>query len=128
MLRHVLIAAFAGALLHSPAIAQTVGQRITIEPSAAAAARQQEGAVRIQASINLFVPGPTGDSEDAVRQRDRARRMIYEMAAKECDLLREVLAKDCRLEAVTSNLNRQAGQPVEGYLINGTMTLHITLK
>jgi hypothetical protein len=125
MLRHLLLAAFAGCLLGSPAVAQTVGQRITIEPSSAA---RQEGLVRVQASVNLFIAGPTGDSEDAMRQRDRARRIIYEMAGRECELLREVLAKDCRLESVTSSLNRQSGQAAEGYSVNGTMSIQITLK
>jgi hypothetical protein len=50
------------------------------------------------------------------------------MAGKECDLLREVLAKECRLEAVTSNLHRQAGQVAEGYNVQGSMNLQITLK
>ena len=62
--------------------------------------------------------------------RDRARRMIYEMAAHECDLLREVLAKDCRLESVNNNLNRQhyGSQQPDGYTVNGSMSLQVTLK
>ncbi len=52
------------------------------------------------------------------------------MAARECDLLREVLAKDCRMELVTSkiNINRQFGQQQEGLTINGSMSFQITLK
>ena len=50
------------------------------------------------------------------------------MAAKECDVLRETLARDCRLESVTTNLNRQTGQGVEGYNVSGQMSLQITLK
>ena len=57
-----------------------------------------------------------------------ARRTIYEMAARECDLLREVLAKDCRMESVTSNIGRQFGQQPEGYTVNGAMNFQITLK
>jgi hypothetical protein len=50
------------------------------------------------------------------------------MAARECDLLREVLAKDCRMESVTSNINRQFGQQQEGFSVNGAMNFQITVK
>jgi hypothetical protein len=121
---------FAGAsllLLIASPLAQAQGQRIILESGG----QRQEGFVRIQSNINMFVPGPTGDGEDAQKLRDRARRMIYEMAARECDLLREVLAKDCRLESVNTNLNRQNNynsQQPDGYTVNGSMSLQITLK
>jgi hypothetical protein len=121
---------FAGAsllLLIASPLAQAQGQRIILEQSGAP---RQEGFVRVQSNVNLFMPGPTGDGEDAQKLRDRARRMIYEMAARECDLLREVLAKDCRLESVNSNLNRQnfGSQQPDGYTVNGSMSLQVTLK
>jgi hypothetical protein len=108
-------------------VVQAQGQRIILEQSSAP---RQEGFVRVQSNINMFVPGPTGDSEEAQKLRDRARRMIYEMAARECDLLREVIAKDCRLESVNNNLNRQnfGSQQPDGYTVNGSMSLQITLK
>jgi len=85
--------------------------------------------VRVQSNINFFVTGPTGDGEEAQKSREKARRIVYEMAAHECDLLRDVLAKDCRMESVTSNIGRQFGQQQqEGYMINGSMSLQITLK
>jgi hypothetical protein len=113
-------------LIASP-VAQAQGQRIILEQSGAP---RQEGFVRVQSNINLFMAGPTGDGEDAQKLRDRARRVIYEMAARECDLLREVLAKDCKLESVNNNLNRQnfGSQQPDGYTVNGSMTLQITLK
>jgi hypothetical protein len=113
-------------LIASP-IAQAQGQRIILESGAP----RQEGFVRVQSNINTFVPGPTGDGEEAQKLRDRGRRMIYEMAAHECDLLREVIAKDCRLESVNTNLNRQnnyGSQQPDGYTVNGSMSLQITLK
>jgi hypothetical protein len=111
----------------APSAAQTPGQRILIEQSGSPA--RQEGQVRVQTNINFFVTGPTGDGEEAQKLRDRARRTIYEMAARECDLLREVLAKDCRMESVNSNINRQFGQQQqEGYNVNGSMSFQITLK
>jgi hypothetical protein len=113
-------------LLAVPAVAQTPGQRIILEQTGAS---RQEGLVRIQSTINFFVAGPTGESEEAQKLRDRARRAVYEMAARECDLLREVIAKDCRLEQVSNNINRQYGnQQQEGFNITGSMSFQITLK
>src|SRR5262245_36675170 len=126
MRRKILLAAVAAASMGGVAIAQTEGQRIVIERAAPTA--RQEGTVRVQASISLFIPGPTGDGEEAIKNRDRARRMIYEMAGKECDLLRDVLARECRLESINTQLNRQSGQPTEGYSVNGSMSLQVTLK
>ena len=90
---------------------------------------RQEGQVRIQTNISFFVAGPTGDGEEAQKLRDKARRTVYEMAARECDLLREILAKDCRMESVNNNIGRQTSQQQqEGYTVNGSMSFQITLK
>ena len=119
-------AAFGLLLLAVPAVAQTPGQRVIMEQSGAS---RQEGWVRIQSTINFFVAGPTGESEEAQKLRDRARRAVYEMAARECDLLCEVIAKDCRMEQVSNNINRQYGnQQQEGFTITGSMNFQITLK
>jgi hypothetical protein len=114
----------AALLLASPVIAQ---QRIILEQNGNSP--RQENSVRVQSSINFFVAGPTGESDEAQKLRDRARRIVYEMAGRECDLLREVLAKDCRLESVNTNINRQFGQQQqEGFNVNGSMNLQITMK
>ena len=125
-----IIRPFAAAIgllfLIAPAFAQSPGQRFIEQ---AAGGGRQEGSVRVQSSVNLFMAGPTGDSEEAQKLRDRARRLVYEMAARECDLLREVIAKDCRLESINTNLGRQYGQQQqEGFTVNGSMNLQITLK
>jgi hypothetical protein len=113
-------------LLLAPAAAQTPGQRIVFEQLGG---QRQEGQVRVQSNINFFVAGPTADGEDAQKLRDKAQRAVYEMAARQCDLLREVLAKDCRMESVNSNIGRQFGQQQqEGYSVNGSMSFQITLK
>jgi hypothetical protein len=127
MIRTLPLAAGVCLLLSiAPAFAQT-GQRIIVEP--ANPLPRQEGLVRVQSSVNFFVAGPTGDGDEAQKLRDRARHAVYEMAARECDLLRDVLAKDCRLESINSNINRQFGQQQqEGLNVNGTVNLQITLK
>jgi len=86
--------------------------------------------VRVQTSINIFMPGPSGEGEAADQLRDRARRIIYQMAGRECSVLEDVIARTCRLEAINVNLNRQmaSGGAGEGYMAGGNMTMMITLK
>jgi hypothetical protein len=127
MTRKVFLLAIFATLFAGSAAAQTTGQRIVIERGGAATARQ-EGMVRVQMSIQLFVPGPTDDSDDADKQRERARRALYNLASKECDVLRDVMARDCRLESININLNRQSNAQMQGYGVHGSMAFHITLK
>jgi hypothetical protein len=127
--KQVVLAGAGLFLLAAPAAAQTPGQRITIEQPGSPS--RQEGMVRIQTTVNFFFAGPTGDGEEAQKLRDRARLAVYEMAARECDLLRAVLAKDCRMESVNVNVNggRQFGpQQPEGYNVSGSVNLQISLK
>lgn len=127
-LRTRLIPAGLGLLLLAiPSFAQAQAQRV-FEMERPVGSRQ-EGWVRVQNTISYFVAGPTGEGEEAQKLRDRARRTVYELAARECDLLREVLAKECRIEAVSINMSRQYGQQQpEGFTINGSMNFQITLK
>jgi hypothetical protein len=126
----IAIAASAALLLVAPAVAQT-GQRITIEQGGSSP--RQENMVRVQNSISFFIAGPTGDGNEAQKLRDKAQRAVYEMAGRQCDLLRDVLAKDCRLESVNVNVNaansRQFNQQQpEGLNVTGSMSLQVTLK
>jgi hypothetical protein len=89
---------------------------------------RREEPVRIQVAVNSFFPGPTGDSDDALKLRERIRRSIYEMAAGECGLVQQVLAKTCRLESINVNLNRQPSGQVDGCSASGNFALRITLK
>jgi hypothetical protein len=115
-------------LLGGAGVTESIGQGRVVERPGPAGSRQ-EGIVRVQMAISLFVAGPTDESEAANQQRERARRVLYQLASKECDLLREVIARDCRLDAINVNLNRQQrGPQVEGYQAMGNMTYQITLK
>jgi hypothetical protein len=127
MTRKVLLLAIVAMLIGDSAVAQSTGQRIVIERGASPPARQ-EGMVRVQMSIQLFLPGPTDDSDEADKQRERARRALYNLASKECDVMRDVIARDCRLESININLNRQSSVQMQGYFVNGSMGFQITLK
>jgi hypothetical protein len=113
------------------AVASAGAQTVTIQRPAGLI-DPNAGPIRVQISVNFFVPGPTDESEQSIALRDRASRTIYDMAARECAVLREKLADDCRLESVNVNINRQpqqfGGQQVEGFQAGGTLGYRITQK
>lgn len=89
--------------------------------------------VRVQNNISFFLAGATGEGDEAQKLREKAQRVVYEMAAHQCDLLRDILAKDCKMELVNVNVNTAGGrqfnqQQQEGLNVNGSMSLQITLK
>jgi hypothetical protein len=104
-----------------------VRERIAI-PAQYVPPQQRDDTVRVQVNLNLFMPGTTeGDEGD--RLRESARRMIYKYAQHECDLLREVLAKDCRLQTINVNIMRQANaNAAHGFNVSGALGLQITTK
>jgi hypothetical protein len=92
---------------------------------------RREESIRVQVNINSFFPGPTGDSDDASKLRDRAQRAMYDMAGRECALLEQSLAKSCKLDQVTVNINRQIAVQVgtqEGYTAVGNFIMRVVLK
>lgn len=118
MTQKLLIAVALCALSATASDAQSVNQ--TVLPP-----------VRVQSSIQIFARGPVGDGEAAIKARDNARRSVYEMAGRECEMLREVLAKECKLESISvriNSLHRQVGQDGGGFNVVGTMSSKITLK
>lgn len=126
-MRHRILLPTVLAIMVGGLATQSIGQSVVIERAAAAPARQ-EGIVRVQLSVQLFIAAPTDESDEAERLRERSRRLLYQMAAKECDVMRDVMARDCRLEAVNVNLHRQPNPQMSGYQVMGNMTYQITLK
>lgn len=114
---------FAGAAAQQTVNIQAF-QRPAVDPSASP--------IRVQVNVNFFVPGPANESEQSSALGDQSRRLIYEMAARECDLLRDKLAEDCRIESLNVNINRQlqrlTGQQVEGFQVGGVLAFRITPK
>ena len=126
----VLSAALFFMFVSAPAGAQDanplVRERIVVQSQGNSPSGQQ---VRVQSSINVFMPGPSGEGEAGDQLRERARKMIYQMAARECGVLEDVLARTCRLEAINVNLNRQPGSGMgDGYMVGGNFTMVVTLK
>jgi hypothetical protein len=90
--------------------------------------------IRISLSVNTFVPTPGGDSAQALKAQEDGRKVVYESAAHECDVLREVLAKDCQLDSININVQHVPanqnfnGARVDGYNINGSINFQIVPK
>ena len=89
--------------------------------------------VRVSLSINLFVPAAQGDSGEALKAQEDGRKMIYDAAAHECEVLRASIASDCRLESININVqhvfaNQNYAQRTDGYNINGSMNYRVGVK
>jgi len=130
MLRATLIATVAVTTLAAAAPAQELSPLVR-ERIAIAQRDQAGGSIRVQVGINMCMPGATDDSAAADQLRQQARRTVYKMAAHECDVVLEVLAKECRLESINVNVN--ANRPynsnaVPGYQVNGNIGLRVLLK
>jgi hypothetical protein len=111
-------------------------QTIVINPnerSMAPISKPAPELLRISVGVNTFVPAPSGDGEQAFKAQEGGRRMVYELAAHECAILREVIASECQLESININTqhvtNQNFGQSrVDGYNVNGTINLRIVPK
>jgi hypothetical protein len=92
--------------------------------------------VRVSLSVSMFVPVADEDSAQAFKAQEDGRKMIYEAAAHECELLRATIATDCRLESININVQRVPNNPNfnpnfaqrPGYNINGSMNYRIGAK
>lgn len=86
----------------------------------------QNAQVRVTIGINMFVPAVGGATFPA---QETARRQVYDLANKECTLLRDTIADDCKMESINVNVHRQQGQqPVEGFNVNANIAYRVTLK
>lgn len=90
--------------------------------------------VRISLSISTFVPVVGNDSAQSLKAQESGRKMVYDAAGQECDLLRATLASSCTLESININVqyvpggNPNFGQRSEGYNINGNISYRILTK
>ena len=101
----------------------------TVEQHKSVAMPASKNNVRVQVSMNFFVPAPMSDSNAAVKAQEQARRTLYESAARECEVLLAVIASECRLESINVNMNRNYGQQQpEGFNANGNFSFHVTMK
>ncbi len=114
-------------LLFALTLSASAQTRVTIEPNSGSP-QPRGDSVRVQVNVSFQVPGMAGDSEEAVKAQENARRTLYTIADRECGLLKEIIATECRLEAVNVNVNRQRNPGQDQINANGSMTYRVTLK
>jgi hypothetical protein len=89
--------------------------------------------VRVSLGVSMFVAAPTDDSQISLKAQEDGRKLIYEAAGHECELLRATIASDCHLDSINLNVqrvnaNQNFGQRGDGYNINGNMSYSILTK
>jgi len=111
-------------LLTSASAAQTVV--IQQRPGAT----EPKSEVRVQVNMSFFVAGAVNNSEVSLKSQEDSRRMLYDSAGRECDVLRATIASDCRIESINVNINRNnyGGSQPEGFTANGNFGFKVTLK
>jgi hypothetical protein len=101
---------------------------MTLSASAQTNPDRRAETVRVQVSVNYTLP-VAGGEDDILKVQENARRSLYLVADKECALLRETIAADCRIEAINVNVNRVRHQPnPETITANASMTYRVQLK
>jgi hypothetical protein len=136
MFRSSLLLAVAAAVITIAAATAAPAQTIVINPNRQGMPPPLPATqpIRISLSVNMFVPTPGDDSAQALKAQEDGRKMIYQAAARECDVLRDVIAKDCRLESININVQHVPanqnfnGAKVDGYSINGNIGFQIEPK
>jgi len=86
--------------------------------------------VNVNVGFNTQVPLPDTGEPTLLRSQQSGRNFIYRMAAKECTILKETIAKTCRLTNlnITAQIRDQNNRgPIKLYL-NGNAQFAITLK
>jgi hypothetical protein len=122
MIRFALI----GMLLAAPFLSTSAGNaqsRMMIDPTQA-----RGDQVRVQINITFVLPGAAGDGDEAVKAQESARRMLYRIADRECDVLKETIAAECKLESVSVNVNRFRNQNADTLNASANMTFRIQIK
>ncbi|MBM3529086.1 MAG: hypothetical protein FJX62_13435 [Alphaproteobacteria bacterium] len=112
------------ALSLGPAAAQDSAGR----KAALTAASTQGEQVRVNMSLNMFVPGPSGLTEAGIQAQEQARKAVYALAVRECDIILDTIGNQCRIENLNINVNRHQGQQPEGFQVGMNAAFRVTLK
>lgn len=86
--------------------------------------------VNVNVGFNTQVPLPDTNEPTLLRSQQSGRNFIYRMAAKECTILKETIAKTCRLTNlnISAQIRDQNNRgPIKLHL-NGNAQFAITLK
>ena len=107
--------------------AQGQEPRVTLKESFADMAKRQAEMMRISIGMNFMLAGIGDPLADDAKLRERTRRNVYQIAMRECDMILEMLASECRVESVNINLNRNPQIP-DSVNVNANITLRAVAK
>lgn len=82
-----------------------------VQGSFADVVKKQSEMMRITLGMNFMLTGIGDPIGDDTKLRDRTRRNIYQMALRECELLLEMVASECRIESINFNTTRNPQIP-----------------
>lgn len=132
--RHLLLSAAVVAVAAAASATAASAQTIVINPNKSGVTPPPTAEqVRITLGISMFVPAPGDDVALMLKAQQDGRKMVYDAAAGECEILRASIARDCTLESININVqrmnaNQNFGGRGEGFTINGNMNYRIVPK
>lgn len=86
-----------------------------------------EGYINLQSNISLGLP--YNDGAPVEPQIETAQRMIYTLAAKQCELVVATIASDCKISNLSNNVNSQRLQRDNAQImVTAQITMIVKLK
>ena len=85
--------------------------------------------VTISVSYQFFLTGEVKKLDDQADLADEGRKQVYRMLARECEVLLETIARECRIDRANVNSQITRQRPNEdGVRVTGSATYLVALK
>ncbi|AIC28281.1 hypothetical protein IE4771_CH03194 [Rhizobium etli bv. mimosae str. IE4771] len=86
-----------------------------------------EGYITVQSSMSLSLPFDQGAQLD--EQVQKAQKALYNIASRNCSVVVETIAEDCKITGITNNVDMQRGNNRDGFIsVRGQISMAIKLK
>ncbi|MBB4572263.1 hypothetical protein [Rhizobium lentis] len=86
-----------------------------------------EGYITAQSSISLSLPFDQSAQMD--EQVQKAQKALYNIASRNCSVVVETIAEDCKITGITNNVDMQRGNNRDGFIsVRGQISMAIKLK
>ncbi|TDW25913.1 hypothetical protein EV128_11686 [Rhizobium azibense] len=86
-----------------------------------------EGYVAVQSSISLSLPFDQSAQVD--EQVQRAQKALYDIASRNCSVVVEAIADDCKITGMTNSVDMQRGNNRDAFIsVRGQINMAIKLK
>lgn len=86
-----------------------------------------EGYITVQSSIALSLPFDQSAPVD--EQVQKAQKALYDIASRNCSVVVETIADDCKITGITNNVDMQRGNNRDGFIsVRGQISMVVKLK